>query len=97
MFLIGLLIGVGSVEEAYITVKQLTKEHRMTAADLQTPARELTLQDRCDACSAAAKVVATFLNGELLFCGHHARKINNELKLKAVSVYDPEGVTNTIN
>lgn len=69
----------------------------MTAADLQTPARELTLQDRCDACSAAAKVVATFLNGELLFCGHHARNLHDKLKVKAVTVYDPEGVTNTLN
>ena len=65
--------------------------------DLKAQARELTLQDRCDACGAAAKVIATFLNGELLFCGHHARKMNNDLKLKAVNVYDPEGVTNTLN
>jgi len=65
--------------------------------DVKPQARELTLQDRCDACSAAAKVVATFLNGELLFCGHHARKMNDTLKIKAVSVYDPEGVTNAIN
>lgn len=77
--------------------KQLTKGQTMTAVDLQTPARELTLQDRCDSCSAAAKVIATFLNGELLFCGHHARKMNDTLKLKAVDVYDPEGVTNTLN
>ena len=65
--------------------------------DVKPQARELTLEDRCDACSAAAKVIATFLNGELLFCGHHARKMNNTLKIKAVDVYDPEGVTNTLN
>jgi hypothetical protein len=65
--------------------------------DLKDQARELTLQDRCDACSAAAKVIATFLNGELLFCGHHARDLNKHLKTKAVNVYDPEGVTNTLN
>ena len=65
--------------------------------ELKDQPRELTLQDRCDACSAAAKVIATFLNGELLFCGHHARKMNSDLKLKAVNVYDPEGVTNTLN
>lgn len=64
----------------------------MTTADLQTQARELTLQDRCDSCSGAAKVIATFLNGELLFCGHHARKMYDTLKIKAVNVYDPEGV-----
>jgi hypothetical protein len=65
--------------------------------DVKPQERELTLEDRCDSCSAAAKVIATFLNGELLFCGHHARKMNNDLKLKAVNVYDPEGVTNTLN
>lgn len=65
--------------------------------DVKPQERELTLEDRCDACSAAAKVIATFLNGELLFCGHHARKMNDTLKLKAVNVYDPEGVTNALN
>lgn len=65
--------------------------------DVKPQERELTLQDRCDSCSAAAKVIATFLNGELLFCGHHARKMNETLTLKAVNVYDPEGVTNTLN
>jgi hypothetical protein len=65
--------------------------------DVKPQERELTLEDRCDACSAAAKVIATFLNGELLFCGHHARKMNDTLKVKAVDVYDPEGVTNTLN
>jgi hypothetical protein len=62
-----------------------------------TESRTLTLNDRCDACSAAAKVIATFLNGELLFCGHHARDLNTHLKTQAITVYDPEGVTNTLN
>lgn len=52
--------------------------------------RELTLQDRCDSCSAAAKVIAEFLNGELMFCGHHARASYESLKLKAISIFDPE-------
>lgn len=51
--------------------------------------RELTAQDRCDACSAAAKVVATLLNGELMFCGHHARKFYSNLKGASISLYDP--------
>lgn len=68
----------------------------MKAADLQTPARELTLQDRCDSCSAAALVVATFLNGELMFCGHHARNLSAELTKKAVSVYDPKNILNAL-
>jgi len=42
-----------------------------------TSREPLTLNDRCDSCSAAAKVVFTFLNGELMFCGHHYNKIMN--------------------
>jgi len=56
----------------------------------KTKPRELTLEDRCDSCSAAAKVIATFLNGELLFCGHHARKNLEALKAKAIDIYDTE-------
>lgn len=57
-----------------------------------TESRTLTLNDRCDSCSAAAKVVATFLNGELMFCGHHAKEKHVTLFKKALNVYDPEGV-----
>jgi len=53
-------------------------------------ARELTANDRCDQCSAAARVIATFLNGELMFCGHHAREQREALIQKAASVYDPD-------
>ena len=59
--------------------------------------RVLTAQDRCDSCSAAAKVVATFLNGELMFCGHHAKKNEELLRIKAVEVYDPESVFHTLD
>jgi len=58
--------------------------------------RELTLNDRCDACQAAAKVVATLLNGELLFCGHHAREYKSSLTAKSLKVYDPEGIFNLV-
>lgn len=68
---------------------KLQKERKMTTAGLQTQARELTLQDRCDICSAAAQVVVTFINGELMFCGHHARDKAESLKLKAVTIFDP--------
>jgi hypothetical protein len=60
---------------------------------LDTTSREpLTLTDRCDTCSAAAKVVATFLNGELMFCGHHAKDLKQTLSDKALTVWDPESV-----
>ena len=53
--------------------------------------RELTLQDRCDTCGAAAKVLASFIHGELLFCGHHAREAGSKLVSTALNIYDPEG------
>lgn len=52
--------------------------------------KQLTALDRCDSCSAAAKVVATFINGELMFCGHHARKNHASFNKKALNIYDPE-------
>lgn len=58
--------------------------------------REITANDRCDTCNAQAKVVATFLNGELMFCGHHAREAGTKLVLQAVHVYDPEGEFNLL-
>jgi hypothetical protein len=44
----------------------------LTTTSTATPA--LTQLDRCDRCSASAKVRALLpTGGELLFCGHHAR------------------------
>jgi hypothetical protein len=41
---------------------------------------ELSAADRCDRCGAAAQVrVILQSGGELLFCGHHARKHNQRL------------------
>jgi hypothetical protein len=50
---------------------------------------ELLATDRCDSCSAAAQIRATLLNGELLFCGHHARKNHEALVKVALTIYDP--------
>ena len=49
-----------------------------------------TALDRCDSCGAAAKVIVTFLNGELMFCGHHARDLSEALVKKSISIYDPD-------
>lgn len=54
----------------------------------------ITAEHRCDKCGAQAKVRATLANGELYFCGHHAREAGTALVLKALEVYDPEGVFN---
>jgi hypothetical protein len=48
--------------------------------------------DRCDRCQAAAKVRAVLLNGELLFCGHHAKEFGPSLKKLAISIQDPEAL-----
>lgn len=56
--------------------------------------RQLTAQDRCDACSAAAQVIVTFINGELMFCGHHAKDKADTLKLKSVNIFDPNNYLN---
>lgn len=57
--------------------------------DTQAVVRELTLNDRCDSCSAAAQVVFTFLNGELMFCGHHSKQNKKALLNKSISIWDP--------
>ena len=59
---------------------------------ITTVDRKLTAEDRCDKCSDAAKIVATFLNGELMFCGHHAKEFKTSLFDKAIEVYDPEDI-----
>lgn len=56
--------------------------------------KPITITDRCDQCGAQAMVRATLVNGELYFCGHHARKIGNKLLSQAVIVFDPNGVFN---
>jgi hypothetical protein len=48
--------------------------------------------DRCDRCPARALIRAQFLSGDLFFCGHHAKELGNVLFIKALSVYDPDGI-----
>lgn len=65
--------------------------------ETQVVTRTLNALDRCDSCSAAATVVATFLNGELMFCGHHARDKKEMLILKSLEIFDPNNVLNLLN
>jgi hypothetical protein len=52
---------------------------------------ELTASDRCDRCSAAARVRAVLPSGgELLFCNHHARKHSPKLKELAADIQASE-------
>ena len=63
----------------------------MTAA---TPSFEstapapLTAADRCDRCSAQARVRVTLLAGELTFCAHHAKEHEPRLRETALDWYD---------
>jgi hypothetical protein len=52
--------------------------------------RVVTTLDRCDSCSASARVIVTFLSGELMFCGHHARALAKSLVEKSIAIYDPD-------
>jgi hypothetical protein len=52
----------------------------------------MNANDRCDRCTAAAKVRATLLNGELLFCGHHAKEFAVKIKEVALTIEDPESI-----
>lgn len=50
----------------------------------------LTLNDRCDACQAAAKALITLTDGsQLLMCMHHTNKNKKALEaIKAVIIID---------
>lgn len=60
----------------------------MTAPTLTERLAPLTAQDRCDRCSAQAYFRALFVNGELLFCGHHGRELMDSLLSEALLVED---------
>ena len=49
----------------------------------------LTASDRCDRCGAQAFVRVTLpTGGTLIFCGHHAKKHEEKLKLIATEYVD---------
>jgi hypothetical protein len=80
----------------------LTKELAMQTTQMQHPTRveerePLLATDRCDTCQAAAMVVATFINGELMFCGHHAKDKKDMLMTKAISIFDPNNILFPVN
>lgn len=43
---------------------------------METLRTRLTPLDRCDRCGALALVRASFVNGDLYFCVHHARQFD---------------------
>ncbi|MCG2624194.1 hypothetical protein LVY72_20095 [Arthrobacter sp. I2-34] len=53
--------------------------------------RELSAMDRCDRCGAQAYVRVVLGSGELLFCGHHARQHEAQLRPIAAEWQDETG------
>ncbi|MDB5179233.1 MAG: hypothetical protein JWN01_1176 [Patescibacteria group bacterium] len=54
-----------------------------------SPSKPMTAADRCDRCGAPAYVRATLTGGgELLFCAHHGRKFNEELRAGGADIHD---------
>ena len=60
----------------------------MTATATPSAPASLTAADRCDRCSAQARVRVTLPAGELLFCGHHAKEHESRLREIALDWYD---------
>ena len=56
-----------------------TLEQDRTEAPLAAD-RPITGLDRCDSCGSQAYVRAVLSGGELLFCGHHAKKHESKLR-----------------
>lgn len=50
--------------------------------------RTMNAADRCDSCGAQAYASATFITGELLFCGHHFTRHEAKIAETSVSVLD---------
>lgn len=54
-----------------------------------TQGTKLTASDRCDRCGAQGYVKVTLASGgTLIFCGHHARKHEEKLRLIATEYVD---------
>lgn len=52
------------------------------------PAPTLTAADRCDRCAAQARVRVVLANGDLMFCGHHAKAYEDSLRAQALEWVD---------
>ena len=65
------------------------------APSAETPvSAPLTASDRCDRCGAQARVRATLVSGELLFCNHHAKEHEPRLRELALDWYDETALLN---
>lgn len=54
--------------------------------EIPEPQPELTAADRCDKedCNARAYVRASFIEGDLYFCGHHAKELREKVEPRTI-------------
>jgi len=64
----------------------------MTIIQVRYPIHDFEV---CDRCGSKAKVGASFLSGELYFCGHHARALSPHLYSQALTLIDPDAELET--
>ena len=69
----------------------------MTATTVQQERTFLTHANRCDTCGAQAFIRALFVNGELMFCGHHGRLMTIPLQQQAILIEDGTDLIDTPN
>jgi hypothetical protein len=62
--------------------------HNVTMNETAVRAPAVTNQF-CDRCGARAAVIVAVINGDLYFCGHHARKHITAIVEQSLKVYDP--------
>jgi hypothetical protein len=60
----------------------------VTGTVTPTAPAALTNADRCDRCGAQARVRVVLASGDLLFCAHHAKAYEPNLRLQAVQWVD---------
>jgi hypothetical protein len=62
----------------------------MNTTTAPRPSQLVHVDDRCDRCSAAARVLVLLRSGgELVFCRHHANEFRDGLRSVAVIIESP--------
>ena len=69
-----------------VAVESIDYNLDMTETAVRAPA---VTNQFCDRCGARAAVIVAVVNGDLYFCGHHARKHITAIVEQSLKVYDP--------
>ena len=60
----------------------------MTDTEVLDTIYQLNNNDRCDRCGAQAFFLAEGMEGTLLFCGHHFKKSEKQIRSWAIRIVD---------